>query len=79
MNNEYVLLTEKEEMWAKMLMQVLEDNNIQCTARPVYGAGFTIKTGNQERLKVYVPSESLLKATELLQELFSAEIVQEGE
>lgn len=75
MNKEYILLTEKEEMWAKMLIQVLDDNNIPCTALPVYGAGFRLKTGHQERLKVYVPSESLPKATELLQELFSEEIV----
>ena len=79
MNNEYVLLIEKEEMWAKMLMQVLEDNNVPCTALTVYGAGITIKTGTQERLKVYVPSENLPQATEMLQELFSAEIVQDQE
>ena len=35
MSNEYVLLVEKEEMWAKMLMQVLRDNEISCTALPV--------------------------------------------
>ena len=79
MNNGYVLLVEKEEMWARMLMQVLEDNNIPCAAVPVYGAGFTIKTRTQEQLKVYVPSENLPQASELLQELFSAEIVQEDE
>ena len=79
MDNGYVLLVEKEEMWAQMLMQVLEDNNVPCAALPVYGAGFAIKTGIQERLKVYVPSENLPQATELLQELFSAEIVQDEE
>ena len=77
MNNEYVLLVEKEEMWAKMLIQVLEDHSIPCSALSVHGAGFVIKTGMQERLKVYVPSESLPQASELLQELFSAEIVQD--
>ena len=79
MNDGYVLLVEKEEMWAQMLMQVLEDNNVSCVALPVYGAGFVIKTGTQERLRVYVPSENLPQATELLQELFSAEIVQDEE
>ena len=79
MNNGYVFLTEKDEMWAKLLMQVLEDNSIPCTAITVYGAGFTIKTGHRERLKVYVPFECLPTATELLQELFSAEIGQEKE
>ena len=73
MNEGYVLLVEKEEMWAKMLIEVLEDNNIPCTALPVYGAGLTIRTGMKERLKVYVPSENLEKATELLNELFSSQ------
>ena len=79
MDNGYVLLVEKEEMWAQMLMQVLEDNNVPCAALPVYGAGFAIKTGTQERLKVYVLSENLPQATELLQELFSAEMIQDEE
>ena len=77
MKDGYVLLLEKEEMWAKMLMQVLEDNNIPCTAIPVYGAGFSIKTGIQERLKVYVPVGNLPQATELVEELFSAESIHE--
>ena len=75
----YVLLVEKEEMWARMLMQVLEDHKIACTALPVYGAGFSIKTGTQERLKVYVPSQNLPQAAKLLQELFSAELLDEDE
>ena len=77
MRDGYVLLLEKEEMWAKMLMQVLEDNNVPCAAIPVNGAGFSIKTGSPERLKVYVPAESLPQATEVVEELFSAESIQE--
>ena len=79
MNDGYVLLVEKEEMWARMLMQVLEDHNVPYTALPVYGVGFSMKTGTQERLKVYVPSGNLPQATELLQELFSAESIQNDE
>ena len=52
MNSGYVLLTEKEEMWARMLMEVLEDNDIPCAAEPVYGAGFTVRTGVKEWLKI---------------------------
>ncbi len=37
MNTDYTLLAEKEGMWAEMLMQVLRDNGIPCTAIPVYG------------------------------------------
>ena len=79
MNSEYALLTEKEEIWARMLMQVLEDNGISCAALPVFGAGLVSKTGMQERLKVLVPSAALPQAEELLQELFSAEPVFEEE
>ena len=79
MDDRYVFLVEKEEMWSRMLLQVLEDNDVPCTALPVYGAGFTIKTGTQERLKVYVPSEYLTQATALVEELFSAESILEDE
>ena len=77
MKDGYVLLLEKEEMWAKMLIQVLEDNSVPCAAIPVYGAGFSIKTGTQDRLKVYVPAENLPQATDLAEELFSSESIQE--
>ena len=73
METDYVLLVEKEEMWAKMLLQVLEDNNIPCTALPVHGAGVVMKTGMQERLKVYVPSTSKAIAEDLMNELFSSD------
>ena len=79
MNDGYVLLTEKEEMWARMLLEVLEDNHIPCTSLPVYGAGFALKTGTQDRLKVYVPSEYLAQATALVEALFSAENILEDE
>ena len=77
MENGYVLLTEKEEMWAKMLIEVLEDNHIPCTALPVYGAAFTLKSGRQERLKVFVPAIHLQIASELLDALFNAKIIEE--
>ena len=79
MGDGYVLLTEKEEMWAKMLMQVLEDNGIPCVALPVYGVGLSLKTGKRERLRIFVTSENLPQARELEQELFSAESIQEEE
>ena len=77
MGDGFVLLTEKEEMWGRMLIVVLEDHRIPCAALPVFGAGFAIKTGMQERLKVYVPSGYLLQATALAEELFSADSIAE--
>ena len=70
MEHDYVLLAEKEEMWVRMLLQVLEDNNIPCTALPVHGAGVVINTGIQERLKVYVPCTNKSAAEDLMNELF---------
>ena len=75
MGNGYVPLIEKEEMWARMLMEVLEDHLIPCTAVPVYGAGFSLKTGARERLTVFVPRETLPRASELVEALFEAEWV----
>ena len=79
MGNGYVLLTEKEEMWARMLLNVLEDHEIPCASLPVYGAGFAMRTGMQDSLQVFVPSEKLAPASELMQELFSAEFEQAEE
>ena len=77
MNGEYVFLAEKEEMWAQMLMEVLQDNGVSCTAMPVCGAAFALKTGKQECLRVYVPEDQEEKARELLEMLFSAAFVDE--
>ena len=77
MYNGYVLLAEKEPMWAQMLMEVLEDNNIPCASLPVHGAALVHKTGKQERLRVYVPSENLQQASDLLHILFSGTFLEE--
>ena len=71
--NGYEFLIEKEEMWAKMLMEVLQDNGIPCVSFSVHGAALVIKAGMQESLKVFVPKEYLEKAEELCDELFSSE------
>lgn len=73
MNNGYELLIEKEEMWARMLGEVLEDNDIPCVLRGVNGVGFSLHTGIQDRVKVFVPKEYIERASELAEELFSGE------
>ena len=60
-------------MWARMLMEVLTDNGIPCATRSTYGAALVIRAGMHERLKIYVPSECFEKASELADELFSAD------
>ena len=77
MDQKYVLLTGNEEMWARMLMEVLKDNGVPCTSVPVHGVGFVLKTGMQDSLRVFVPAEKLAQGEEVLQALFSAELVEE--
>ena len=79
MKEGYVLLTEKEEMWAKMLMEVLSDNSIPCTSLPVHGIGLVMRTMAQERLKVFVPAGLLDRASELTEALFSENAILEEE
>ena len=79
MKEGYVLLTEKEEMWAKMLMEVLSDNSIPCTSLPVHGIGLVMRTMAQERLKVFVPAWDLARASELTEALFSENAILEEE
>ena len=71
MENKFVILTEKEEMWAKMLMEVLEDNGVKCISKPVFGAGFAMRTGTVERLTIYVSEDKLTEAQTLMDQLFS--------
>ena len=76
MEKKYEFLTEKEEMWARMLMEVLKDNGIPYAVESVYGAGLVLRGGMKERLRVFVPSESFEKASDLVDELFSGEGVE---
>ena len=75
MENGYVLLTEKEEMWAKLLMVVLQDRGIRYISEPVHGAAMVLRAGLSERLKIYVPVEKSSQAQELMDDLFSGEDV----
>ncbi|MBQ6116500.1 MAG: DUF2007 domain-containing protein [Oscillospiraceae bacterium] len=73
MDNDFVLLTEKEAMWAGILEEVLKDNGIEYAAIPVFGAGLALKAGMQERFRIFVPADRMPEAEELLHELFSAD------
>lgn len=70
MESSYVFLTEKEAMWAEMLMEALQKADIPAASVPVYGAGLVMRGGVQERLKIYIPLANKPQAEELLKELF---------
>ncbi len=70
MDSDYVFLTEKEAMWAEMLMEALQKADIPAASVPVYGAGLVMRAGVQEWLRIYVPLANKPQAEELLEELF---------
>lgn len=67
---DYVFLTEKDEMWAKMFMEILKNHEIPCNAVPVHGAGLVVRTGMPEQFRIYVPASAKKQAEELMEELF---------
>ena len=73
MSASFEFLAEKDAIWADMLMQILRENNIFCKAVPVFGAGLVMASGVKERMKIYVPAESLIPAKELMEAFFPEE------
>lgn len=73
MDGEYVLLCEKDEMWARMLVTALRAERIACEALPVNGAAYTMRTAMPETLRVYVPESELARARDVLAGMFGAE------
>ena len=71
MDNKYVFLTEMEEPWAQMLMEILEKNGIPSVGFSVHGAGLVTMTGVREKRKVNVPAPWLEAAQDILQAFFS--------
>lgn len=67
---DYCFVTEKDEMWASMFLEILHDNGVSPIALPVFGAGVVMKGGVKERQRIYVPYEKLNQALDLLRETF---------
>ena len=77
MNEGFVLLCEEQEMWAKMLMEMLKNNGIPSRAQGKMGAGFAMATGLMDRLRVYVPLEKEEEAKALYHAFFTEEYTEE--
>ena len=73
MTQQYEFLVEKDAIWADILMQVLKENGIPCTAFPVYGAGVVLRAGVQERMKLFVPADQKQQAAAIMEDLFAEE------
>ncbi len=66
-------LTEREQMWAEMLEDVLRQNGIPYIFKNRYGRGITVTLGfGAERVSFYVKYRDLPRAREIVEELFEA-------
>lgn len=75
LEDDYCFLIEKEVLWAEMLMEVFEKENIPYIAYPTYGAGLSIKMGlYSEIFKFYVPYQFLNKAVLIVKNMFKNSI-----
>ncbi len=78
---DYCFLTDQPGMFAKMLLDVLEQNGIDAVSRASQGATGIFSNMNMELHRIFVPLEQLDRAAELKDELFSPESIagDEGE
>lgn len=71
-------LTEREYIWARMLMDILKQNGIPYLEKSRLGAGVTARIGLAfESVQLYVPYSSLIDAQELVRELFAGNAQQQ--
>ncbi len=71
-------LTDTDPFLGGMLKDVLEQNGIPALSNSTIGAGMAMRAGSMfERIKYFVRYEHLLKAKELVEELFNSPSVTE--
>lgn len=69
-------LTDADPVFGAMLYDVLEQNGIPALNKSTLGVGMAMRAGSMfERVKYYVRYEHLLKAKEIVEELFNAPAV----
>lgn len=67
---DYCFLAEKEEMWANLFQEVLQNNGIPAALLPVMGAGVSLKSGRMEEYRIFVPYGRLEEARDLFRLTF---------
>ena len=76
--NDYILFAVREQMWAEMFIDALSDNGIDAVAKPVMGAGLTIRGGiMNEQLQIYIPYGAVSLANEISDLMFSNDFEEE--
>lgn len=71
--DDYCFLVEKEEMWAKMLQEILEDNGVHPISHDALDVVWVMRGGERNRCCIYVPFRHLELARELMQAAFPDE------
>ncbi len=75
-DEDYCLLTEKQEMWAEMLADALRQNEIEALLRSVNGAALSLFTGPAGSFcQVFVPYRDMEKAAWVEESLFGPNAV----
>lgn len=68
--DDYCFLVEKEDMWAKMLVEILEDNGVHPVCQDALDVVMVIRGGAKSRQSIYVPYRHWELAQELMQAAF---------
>ena len=68
---DFCLLTQQPGMFARMLLDVLEQNGIEAVSQATQGATGIFSNMNMEIYRIYVPLERFKEAGELRDELLS--------
>ena len=69
-SKDYCFLVEKEEMWTKMLQELLQNNRVPTVLIPMLGAVISLKSGRAELYQIFVSYAHLKQAADLLQMAF---------
>lgn len=71
-SGDFCFLDERDVIFARMLLDMLRDNGIECFHQPVMGAALAMRTApGNERYRLYVPYEKLPEARELMEAYFN--------
>lgn len=71
--DDYCFLVEKEDMWAQLLQEILEDNGVHPISHDSMDVVWVMRGGELSRQCIYVPFRHLELARELMQAAFPEE------
>lgn len=71
LDEDYCYVIEKNLLWAKIIQEAFEKNNIPFIVSPVYGAALSLKIGPYlESYRFFVPYKYIDKASTLIAQMF---------